>query len=98
MGSGAVVAGLLQATSLPFIAATQIGVAIHAVDAATAAALVGAGLLSALLFPTAALGLIRDVQPTPMMPMTDDDVAVEGSLSLEVHSSAGRGEAAVDRR
>jgi len=52
----AVVAGLLQATSLPFIvAATQIGTEIGAIDAATAAALVGAGIVSVLLFPAAAL-------------------------------------------
>ena len=53
------VAGLLQSTSLPFIvAATQIGVEIDAIDGATAAALVGAGILSVLLFPAAALVLL----------------------------------------
>lgn len=53
-------AGLLQATSLPFIlTATQIGVATGAMSAATAAALVAAGLLSVLLFPAAALVLLR---------------------------------------
>jgi Kef-type K+ transport system membrane component KefB len=51
----AVVAGLLQATSLPFIvAASMIGTELGVIDAATAAALVGAGLLSVLLFPLAA--------------------------------------------
>jgi len=56
----AVVAGLLQATSLPFIvAATQIGTEIGAIDAATAAALVGAGIVSVLLFPAAALVVLR---------------------------------------
>jgi Kef-type K+ transport system membrane component KefB len=55
-----VAAGLLQATSLPFIlTATQIGVATGALSAATAAALVGAGLLSVLLFPATALVLLR---------------------------------------
>ena len=57
---GAVAAGLLQATSLPFIvAATQIGVVIGAVTAATAAAFIAAGLLSALVFPVVALAIVR---------------------------------------
>jgi Kef-type K+ transport system membrane component KefB len=52
----AITAGLLQATSLPFIVtATQIGVAVGAVSAVTAAALVTAGLMSTLLFPAIAL-------------------------------------------
>jgi hypothetical protein len=55
-----VVAGLLQATSLPFIvAATQIGEELGKLDQATGAALVAAGLLSVLLFPMAALTLLR---------------------------------------
>ena len=54
-----VAAGLLQATSLPFIvAATQIGLSIHALTPATASAFVAAGLLSALVFPVVALGLL----------------------------------------
>jgi Kef-type K+ transport system membrane component KefB len=54
--SGAITAGLLQATSLPFIVtATQIGVEVGAVAPVTAAALVGAGLLSTVLFPSIAL-------------------------------------------
>jgi Kef-type K+ transport system membrane component KefB len=57
---GAIAAGLLQATSLPFIvAATQIGVVIGAVTAATAAAFVAAGLVSALVFPVIASGWLR---------------------------------------
>ncbi|HEU4900788.1 MAG TPA: cation:proton antiporter [Actinomycetota bacterium] len=55
-----VVAGLLQATSLPFIvAATQIGMELGKLDQATGAALVAAGLLSVLLFPLAGLTLLR---------------------------------------
>jgi hypothetical protein len=55
-----VVAGLLQATSLPFIvAATQIGEELGKLDQATGAALVAAGLLSVLLFPMAALTFLR---------------------------------------
>jgi len=54
------VAGLLQATSLPFIvAATMIGVELGLLDEATAAALVAAGLLSVLLFPLLALTILR---------------------------------------
>lgn len=53
-------AGLLQATSLPFlVAATAIGRDAGLIGAAEAAALVGAGLLSVLLFPAAALTLLR---------------------------------------
>jgi Kef-type K+ transport system membrane component KefB len=55
-----VVAGLLQATSLPFIvAAAQIGMELGKLDQATGAALVAAGLLSVLLFPLAALVILR---------------------------------------
>jgi hypothetical protein len=56
----AAIAGLMQATSLPFIVtATQIGVAVDAIDTATAAGLVAAGLLSVVLFPPAALARLR---------------------------------------
>ncbi len=54
------VAGLFQATSLPFIvAATAIGLELGLVDGAEAAALVAAGLLSLLIFPLAGLTLLR---------------------------------------
>ena len=63
-----VVAGLLQATSLPFIVtATTIGVAVGAVRPVTAAALVAAGLLSVVLFPLIALAIAtpaESVAPT----------------------------------
>lgn len=56
----AVAAGLLQATSLPFIvAATAIGLALNLIGPATGAALVGAGLLSVLAFPIVALMLLQ---------------------------------------
>jgi Kef-type K+ transport system membrane component KefB len=49
-------AALLQATSLPFIvAATAIGLELGVVDAAAAASLVAAGLLSVVLFPVLAV-------------------------------------------
>ena len=57
LGNGrAAIAGLMQATSLPFIvASTAIGHELGLIDAAAAAALIGAGLLSVLLFPLIAL-------------------------------------------
>jgi Kef-type K+ transport system membrane component KefB len=52
-------AGLLQATSLTFIvAAAQIGMDLRVIGAATGAALIAAGLLSVLVFPLVALGLL----------------------------------------
>ena len=61
--------GLLQATSLPFIVtATQIGVALGKITPVTAAALVCAGLLSVLIFPLLALGMLRSGEPEPAEP------------------------------
>jgi len=58
--------GLLQATSLPFIvAATTIGLALHAIRPANAAALVAAGLLSVIIFPIIALQLLRSSAEGP---------------------------------
>src|SRR4051812_31023840 len=54
-------AGLMQATSLPFIvAATAIGQDLGLLSAAEGAALIGAGLLSVLIFPLAGLALLRE--------------------------------------
>jgi Kef-type K+ transport system membrane component KefB len=54
------VAGLLQATSLPFIvAATAIGVDLGLVTQAESAALIAAGLLSVMIFPLTGLSLLR---------------------------------------
>jgi Kef-type K+ transport system membrane component KefB len=62
----AAVAGILQSTSLPFIvAATAIGMDLGLLDAAEGAALVGAGLLSVLLFPVIGLALLRGATPAP---------------------------------
>jgi Kef-type K+ transport system membrane component KefB len=56
----AVVAGLLQATSLSFIvAASQIGMELGLITKATGAALIAAGLLSVLIFPLLALTILR---------------------------------------
>jgi Kef-type K+ transport system membrane component KefB len=53
-------AGLLQATSLPFIvAATAIGLELRLISPATGAALVGAGLVSVVVFPALALIMLR---------------------------------------
>ncbi|MFJ6415354.1 cation:proton antiporter [Paeniglutamicibacter sp. NPDC091659] len=54
--------GLFSATALPLIVAvTEIGVAEGALSEATAAALVGAGMLSCLIFPLTALSLLPGV-------------------------------------
>jgi Kef-type K+ transport system membrane component KefB len=83
---GAVLAGFLQATSLPFIVtATTIGVAIHAVRPVTAAALVTAGLLSVVLFPPIALAVAGGtprpsvVDPTGAEPPTPARLTPLGS-------------------
>jgi hypothetical protein len=58
--SDLVAAGLLQSTSLPFlITASTIGMETDVLAPATAAGLVAAGLLSVLVFPAAALVLLR---------------------------------------
>ena len=59
-GRRVLTAGLMQATSLPFIvAAVAIGEDLDLVSAAEGAALIGAGLLSVLIFPIAGLTLLR---------------------------------------
>jgi Kef-type K+ transport system membrane component KefB len=58
----AVAAGLLQATSLPFlVTATEIGVALGEIKPVTGAALVSAGLLSVIIFPLVAVTLLREL-------------------------------------
>ncbi len=58
-GRETAIAGLMQATSLPFIvAATAIGQELDLLTAAEGAALIGAGLLSVLLFPIIGLSLL----------------------------------------
>jgi Kef-type K+ transport system membrane component KefB len=59
-------AALLQATSLSFlVVAGQIGVQLDLLRPAVYAALVAAGLLSVLLFPAAALTLLRSSDEQP---------------------------------
>lgn len=63
----AVAAGLLQATSLPFlVTATAIGVTLGEIRPVTAAALVSAGLLSVVVFPLVAVTLLSGPEvPAP---------------------------------
>jgi Kef-type K+ transport system membrane component KefB len=61
------IAALMQATSLPFIvAATAIGLDLGLIDAAGSAALIGAGLLSVLLFPVTGLVALRNASAAPV--------------------------------
>jgi Kef-type K+ transport system membrane component KefB len=65
-GRRALVAGLLQATSLPFIvAAAEIGLELRVLGEGTAAGMIAAGLLSVLLFPLVALTMLRQGEPAP---------------------------------
>ena len=63
-GRSVVAAGLLQATSLPFlVTARRSASRPGTMSAVTAAALVCAGLLSVVVFPAIALGLLRNATP-----------------------------------
>lgn len=58
-----IAAGLLQATSLSFIvAAVQIGTSLGAITSATGASLIGAALLSVIVFPLVALTILKGRQ------------------------------------
>jgi hypothetical protein len=81
------IAGILQATTLPFIvAATQIGLQLGVVSRASVAGLVAAGLLSVVISPALGLALLRREHPgtatrrglpTPVMPvLTAEDRAL----------------------
>lgn len=70
---------LLSATGLPIIVAvTAIGVREHDLQVGTATALVGAGMLSVLLFPLIALTLRRRSSDGGVRPADPDAVPVEG--------------------
>jgi Kef-type K+ transport system membrane component KefB len=95
--SRSLIAGILQATTLPFIvAATQIGLQLGVVSRASAAALVAAGLLSVVICPALGLGLLRrdhpetaapGALPTPGMPvLTTEDRAL--CSAKDVHATA----------
>jgi Kef-type K+ transport system membrane component KefB len=85
---GTAVAGLLQATSLPFIvAASMIGIELGLIDAATGAALIAAGLLSVLIFPLAALTILRRAEPRAALPSTEPVPPIgAGRATLETSS------------
>ena len=69
-----VIAGLMQATSLPFIVAgTAIGIELKLITPGNAAAMIAAGLLSVLIFPALSLSLLKREQAAPATP------ALEGS-------------------
>ena len=71
------IAGLMQATSLPFIvAAVAIGEDLNLVTAAEGAALIGAGLLSVLLFPLIGLGLLKGGDGAKRRPDTEPSDAM----------------------
>ena len=73
-GTATVAAGLLQATSLPFIVtATMIGVETDLMAPVTAAALVCAGLVSVLVFPAVAASLMSRVDRQPSTRRTTMD-------------------------
>ncbi len=62
----ALAAGMLQSTSLSFIiVAVQLGTFLGIMRASTAAAFVAAGLISVLIFPAAALVVLRRPEPEP---------------------------------
>jgi Kef-type K+ transport system membrane component KefB len=83
------VAGLMQATSLPFlVAATAIGRELDLIGAGEGAALIGAGLLSVLLFPAAGLALLRR-QPQPKGPTMQ--------TTCSSHANIAEAEAAVQQ-
>jgi Kef-type K+ transport system membrane component KefB len=57
----AIAAGLLQATSLPFlVTAATIGMQVGTISSVTGAALICAGLLSVVIFPAVALARLRE--------------------------------------
>jgi Kef-type K+ transport system membrane component KefB len=71
-GRRAAIAGVLQATSLPFIvAATAIGQDLNLMDAAEASALIAAGLLSVLIFPIGGLSLLKRAMRDEGTPVTE---------------------------
>jgi Kef-type K+ transport system membrane component KefB len=74
------IAGLMQATSLPFIvAAVAIGEDLDLIDSAEGAALIGAGLLSVLIFPALGLSLLKrsdGKEPAPVAAGSDAMIAM----------------------
>ena len=95
------VAGLLQATSLPFlVTATAIGGDLGLIGAGEAAALVGAGLLSVLLFPAVGLALLRRAVTNPAVARPHRVHPMKGipmSTSCSAYATDADAHAAVER-
>ena len=85
-GPHTAIAGIMQATSLPFIvAATAIGIELDLIDAAASAALIGAGLLSVLIFPLTGLVLLkRSARAEPPEASADVDSELDRAAPLMV--------------
>jgi len=91
--TGTIAAGLLQATSLPFlVTVAQIGTATGRLSPVDAAALVCAGLLSVLIFPAAALVVLGRSQPAAVPePGGADSSAVPEPRRAEPADTGGTG-------
>jgi Kef-type K+ transport system membrane component KefB len=83
-GRRAAIAGILQATSLPFIvAAAAIGMELDLMSQAEGAALIAAGLLSVMLFPLTGLVLLRRERMAPEPgPATPPAVGEETTMAM----------------
>ncbi|HEV8603588.1 MAG TPA: cation:proton antiporter [Gaiellaceae bacterium] len=69
---GVVAAGLLQATTLGFlVVAGRIGMDLGLLSEANGAALVAAGLVSVLIFPSAALSVLKGRMMSPRIPVAE---------------------------
>jgi Kef-type K+ transport system membrane component KefB len=80
-----IAAGLLQATSLPFlVTAATIGIQVGTISSVTGAALICAGLLSVVIFPAAALSWLRKhAHPSPSsMLASPSDASAHAEASL----------------
>ena len=79
----AAIAGVLQATSLPFIvAATAIGQSLHLMDSAEASALIAAGLLSVLIFPISGLNMLKRAMAEEGTPAQPDDTEPSPQMAM----------------
>jgi Kef-type K+ transport system membrane component KefB len=83
-GQRAAIAGILQATSLPFIvAATAIGIDLGLLSQAEGAALIAAGLLSVMIFPATGLVLLKRAGMAPgERPPVEPRVAEEPTMAM----------------
>ena len=83
-GQRAAIAGILQATSLPFIvAATAIGMDLGLLSQAEGAALIAAGLLSVMIFPATGLVLLKRAGMAPgEKPPVEPRVAEEPTMAM----------------